>query len=142
MLPIQLKIEVGDAIVALITKRKLEKARATMIWALGRLGQRVPLHGPLNTVVPPSHVASWLDVILKLSDDDPMTRLAAMQMARRTDDRHRDIDASLRERVLGWMAAEGAAAHWLNLVRTGGSLDDEERGAVIGESMPIGLRIN
>ena len=57
LLPINLKVELGDDIVQLLPKRKLEKARATMIWTLGRLGQRVPLQGPLNTVVPVQHAA-------------------------------------------------------------------------------------
>jgi molecular chaperone DnaK (HSP70) len=142
LLPVQLKTELGDDIVSLLPKRKLEKARATMIWALGRLGQRVPLYGPLNTVVPTAQASTWLEVILKLADDEPMSRLAVMQLARRTDDRHRDIDADVRARAIEWMTYKNVVEHWLDLVRSGGSLDNEERGAVAGESMPIGLRIN
>ena len=71
-----------------------------------------------------------------------MSHVAAMQMSRRTDDRHRDIDAALRERVIEWLSYRGAAEHLIELVRFGGSLDEEERGVVYGESMPIGLRIH
>ena len=31
-----------------------------MLWAIGRLGARVPLYGPLNTVVPAETAADWL----------------------------------------------------------------------------------
>ena len=141
LLPINLKIELGDDIVYLLPKRKLEKARATMIWALGRLGQRVPLQGPLNTVVPASHAAKWTATVLERPDEDLISRVAVMQMSRRTEDRHRDIDTALRERVLKWLVDRGAADHLSELVRSGGSLDEEERGIVYGESMPIGLRI-
>ena len=30
------------------------------LWALARLGARVPLYGPLNAVIPPARVAEWL----------------------------------------------------------------------------------
>ena len=61
-----LKIELGDTIIELLPKRKLEKQRSTLLWTLGRLGQRVPLHGPLNTLVPMPDAARWLEVILQL----------------------------------------------------------------------------
>jgi molecular chaperone DnaK (HSP70) len=140
LLPIGLKLELGDDIVQLLPKRKLEKARATMIWALGRLGQRVPLHGPLNTVVPVQRAAKWLDAVMSRPEGDLNSCVAVMQMSQRTDDRHRDVDAALRERIVEWLASRGAADHLMELVRTGGSLDESERGVVYGESMPIGLR--
>ena len=142
LLPINLKLELGDDIVQLLPKRKLEKARATMIWALGRLGQRVPLHGALNTVVPVQHAARWLDVILNRSEKELVFYVTVMQMSRRTDDRHRDIDSCLRDRVVEWLAAHGAAEHLVELVRSGGSLDEGERVVVYGESMPVGLRVD
>jgi molecular chaperone DnaK (HSP70) len=142
LLPVNVKVQLGDDIIQLLPKRKLEKASATMIWTLGRLGQRVPLQGPLNTVVPVQHAAKWLEVVLNRSGEGPTSNMAAMQMSRRTDDRHRDIDAALRERVIERLSDRGAAEHLIQLVRSGGSLDEEERGAVYGESMPIGLRIH
>jgi hypothetical protein len=75
-------------------------------------------------------------------DNELMSHVAAMQMSRRTDDRHRDIDATLRARVMEWLSYRGAGEHLIELVRCGGSLDKNERGVVYGESMPIGLRIN
>jgi hypothetical protein len=143
LLPINLKLELADDIVHLLPKRKLEKARTTMIWTLGRLGQRVPLHGPLNTVVPVKHAAKWLETIQSCPGDDLISNVAVMQLSRRTDDRHRDLDAagSRADRSSG-LSCGNAAEHLIELVRTGGSLDEEERGVVYGESMPMGLRIN
>ena len=113
-----------------------------MIWTLGRLGQRVPLHGPLNTVVPVGHAAKWLETIQSHPGDDLISNVAVMQLSRRTDDRHRDVDAPLRERIVKWLAMRNAAEHLIELVRSGGSLDAEEQGVVYGESMPIGLRLH
>ncbi|WP_152096833.1 hsp70 family protein [Lacipirellula parvula] len=142
LLPINLKLELGDHIVHLLPKRKLENARPTMIWALGRLGQRVPLSGPLNTVVPVQQAAKWLDAILARPETDLLSNAAVMQLARRTDDRHRDVDAARRARIVEWLEFRDAAEHLIELVRTGGALDEGERGVVYGESMPIGLRIH
>ena len=87
-----------------------------MLWTLGRLGQRVPLHGPLNTVVPIVDAERWLEAILQLDGNQPMAQLAAMQLARRTDDRHRDIGTELRRHVTDWLQQTGAAEHYGKLV--------------------------
>jgi hypothetical protein len=142
LLPVTTKMELGDTIVELLPKRKLDKARSTMLWTLGHLGQRVPLHGPLNTLVPAQHASRWLAALLEGPGEDPMAHLAVMQLARRTDDRHRDVDAALRNRAAQWLQLVAAAEHLVELVRTGGSLSDEERGVVFGESLPSGLRLS
>ncbi len=141
LLPVAIKIELGDTLVELLPKRKLAKWRSTMFWTLGRLGQRVPLYGPLNTLVPSAHAARWLQATMQLADGDSVAPLAVMLLARRTNDRHRDIDPPLREQVAEWLRDTGAAPHLQELVRVGGTLDAEERGEVFGESLPSGLRI-
>ncbi|RIK72304.1 MAG: hypothetical protein DCC67_19470 [Planctomycetota bacterium] len=141
LLPVGIKIELGDAIVELLPKRKLQKSVPTMLWALGRVGQRAPLYGPLNTLVPAEVAARWLEAILRQSGGDAAAQLAAMQLARKTDDRHRDVEAALGRRVAEWLEQRGAPPHFIHLVRTGGALDEEERGAVFGESLPAGLRL-
>jgi hypothetical protein len=116
--------------------------RGAMLWTLGRLGARVPLYGPLNTVVAPEVAARWLNVLLTDSKPtDPMLQFAVVQLARRTGDRYRDVDEAHRQAALDWLAAQGAVAHHLELVRDGGQLDSDEAGKVFGESLPKGLRL-
>lgn len=141
LLPVSTKIELGDTLIELLPKRKLEKWRSTMFWTLGRLGQRVPLYGPLNTLVPPDHAARWLHAALRFAGDDPVAPLAVMLLARRTDDRHRDIDHRLRDEAAAWLQAAGAQHHLVDLIRIGGALEESERGEVFGESLPSGLRM-
>jgi molecular chaperone DnaK (HSP70) len=141
LLPVAIKIELGDTLVELLPKPKLQKWRSTMFWALGRLGQRVPLYGPLNTLVPPAQVPRWLQAAMHLADGDPVAPLAVMLLARRTNDRHRDIDPHLREQAAEWLGVTRAPSHLQQLVRDGGTLDEEERGEVFGESLPSGLRM-
>ncbi len=141
LLPVPVKIELGNAVVELLPKRKLEKTRSAMLWTLGRLGQRVPVYGPLNTLVPPSRASKWVDAVMAIDSGDTIEYLAAMQLARATGDRHRDLEQSKREQVATWLETHAAAPHLIDLVREVGTLDDEERSQVFGEALPSGLRL-
>ncbi len=133
------KIELGNMIVNFKDKPKLQNARNAMVWALGRLGQRTPLYGPLNTVVHAGQTADWITKILSQSKSTPIEHLAVVQMARRTDDRYRDIDDILRARVIDWLSTQDAAQHLIDLVHESGLFDAEEQAQVFGESLPQGL---
>jgi molecular chaperone DnaK (HSP70) len=141
LLPVALKIELGDMLLDLLPKRKMESVRPAMVWAVGRIGARVPLVGPLNTVVPAETAAAWVRRLMENFAGDPVGPLAVMQLARHTGDRYRDIPEKLRAAALGWLARESAPAHFVELVRAGGRLDREEQGLVFGESVPKGLRL-
>ena len=141
LLGVGTKIELGGMILDLLPKRKMQPVRPAMVWALGRIGSRVPLYGPLNTVVPPELAAEWLkrlmDAIAGVADG----WLAIMQLARRTGDRYRDLPEKRRDAAVAWLRRGGAPAHFADLIRDVGSLDDQEQGLVFGESLPKGLRI-
>jgi len=135
------KIELGSMLLDLLPKKKTQSTRPAMAWAVGRLGARQPVYGPLNTVVPAETAAEWLKRLIKLDYDEPMALLAVMQLARRTGDRYREIPEKLRTHVLDWLARREAPAHFAQLVREVGQLDAEEQGMVFGEALPKGLRI-
>jgi len=142
LLDISRKIELGDMAVALLPKRKLENLRGPMLWTLGRLGQRVPVYGPLNTVVPSETAERWLDALLAHAGRDAAAgALAVMQLARRTDDRYRDLADSARQRAARWLSDQEASANLIELVRHGGQLGMDEQRQVFGESLPKGLRL-
>ena len=141
LLPTSVKIEVGEIIVALLPKRKLQKVRDAMVWALGRMGQRIPAYGPLNTVTPAEVAARWTRALLDQNVATPIDALAAMQLARQTGDRHRDLPESVRLEAAEWIAGCGVRDHLAELVRRGGQLDAEEQGQVFGESLPSGLSL-
>lgn len=141
LLPTVYKTELGNTIVNLKDKPKLKPARDAMIWALGRLGQRTPLYGPLNTVVSVEQVTDWLNSICHQADSSAIERLAVVQMARLTDDRYRDLAEPDRNRVLRWLDEQNAAEQLVKLVREGGKFDAEEQGKVFGEALPQGLRL-
>ncbi len=112
-----------------------------MIWALGRLGQRTPFYGPLNTVVNIEQAQDWILTLISQPESSPIEHLAVVQMARLTNDRYRDIEPGFRARVADWLTAENAAEHLVRLVTEGGTFDAEEQGRVFGESLPQGLRM-
>jgi molecular chaperone DnaK (HSP70) len=126
LLHVPLKVETGNMLATLLPKRKLQNVQGPMLWALGRLGQRVPVYGPLNTVVPREVAQPWLEQIFRVANSNPAAALAIMQLARRTDDRYRDLSAEHRREAAGVLEGLDAAGHLIQLVRDGGQLDDHQ----------------
>jgi molecular chaperone DnaK (HSP70) len=132
---------------ALLKQLRRPPLAAHLLWSLARIGARVPLFGPLNTVVHVDLVQSWLDQLLTTVSADQVAavageyRLALSSLARRTGDRHRDIDESLRDRVIERLRAVAASEHCVRLVAELSELDSEEQRAVFGDSLPAGLRL-
>jgi len=141
LLPLAAKIELGNILLDLLPKRKMESARGAITWAIGRIGARVPMYGALNTVVPVEIVTDWVAKLMDLPGDPAMLRLAVMQISRRTDDRYRELPQKLRDKVLTYLERQDAPEHFLELVRDGGRLDTREQGLIFGESLPQGLRL-
>src|SRR5690606_3455426 len=99
-LPIDAKQKLGGEVVRRITHAP---ARDQQIHdcALGRIGSRVPLYGPLNAVVPTASATRWIEAVVELEWPDPeKAAFSVAQLARKTGDRARDIDESLRARLL------------------------------------------
>ncbi|MDZ7619096.1 MAG: Hsp70 family protein [Patescibacteria group bacterium] len=141
LLPVEVKRASGQMLVDLLPKRKFEPVREPLAWALGRIGARQPLYGPLNCVVPTDVASVWLKAVLADRDPTPSARLAAMELARKTDDRYRDLSERLRRETADWLSGAGAPAHFIRLVEHGGQLDRDEQDMVFGESLPRGLRL-
>jgi hypothetical protein len=136
------KVELGTMLLDMLPKRKMEPVRPAMIWALGRIGARTPMYGPLNTVVPGEVASKWLlSFIGNREKSSAEAQLAVMQFARRTDDRYRDLAEKVRKEAADWLTVENAPPHFAELVKFGGSLDNDEQGLVFGESLPKGLRM-
>jgi len=141
LLPVGDKTELGNMLVDLLSKKSMQPARPAMIWALGRIGARQGLYGPLNTVVPADAAERWLKKLMATREPGDVDAFSAMQIARRTGDRYRDLGDSIRREVVDWMQSISVSPHLVQLVREGGSLDRDEAGRAFGESLPKGLRI-
>jgi hypothetical protein len=141
LLNVELKIKLGSILLDILPKKRIQPVRLAVVWAIGRLGSRVPLYGPLNTVLPSDKVAQWLPRLTRMLRNDPTDHLAVMQLARHTPDRYRNLPDEVRRVATDWSADNGAPQHYIDLVERGGTLDWEERGRIFGESLPAGLRI-
>ena len=130
------KVAFGEALV----ERVQRAPNAADLWALGRLGARVPFHGPVNQVVNRRAVEGWIRRLLagewKLPE---ATAQAVALLARRTGDRERDIDEGLRVEVAERLERAGPFARARELVLAGGELEHEEASQSFGDSLPVGL---
>jgi len=120
LLPVGDKTELGAMLVDLRSKKSMQPARPAMIWALGRIGARQPLYGPLNTVVAPETAEHWLKKLMANREPGEVEAFSAMQLARRTGDRYRDLSDSMRREVVDWMQSIPVSPHLVQLVNEGG----------------------
>lgn len=141
LLSLAWKNELGALAFELGLRDKTAAVRGASLWAIGRLGARVPFYGGLNTVVAADVAADWLERLLALRTEVDTAPLAVMQLARRTGDRYRDLSDRLRNDAAQWLRDRGASAHFIELVEHGGELAREEQGLIFGEGLPTGLRL-
>jgi hypothetical protein len=114
-------------------------------WALTRLGARALLYGPLNTVVHPQVAAAWVEANLSFEPGNESERMAwafcLSQLARCTGQRALDLDDSWRQAVLSTLRGQQVPEHWAKMVAEVSELEREEQGQLLGDALPIGLRL-
>jgi hypothetical protein len=141
LLPLNTKTELVTLLLDLLARDRPREIHEAALWSLGRIAARVPVYGPLNNLVPAEQVEAWLTTLVGLKHAGQSAQFAAVQMARLTGDRYRDLSDPARDKVLAWLAQHAAPDHFTSLVRDGGQLAAEEQKAAFGESLPRGLRI-
>ncbi|WP_347988726.1 Hsp70 family protein [Methylomonas sp. AM2-LC] len=138
-LPITDKIQLGSWLLS-----RLEKAGEPeqSWWALGRIGARILFHANNHDVISPEIIALWLQKLLTVDwKKQPQAGFAATLLARRCDDRVRDIDDALRVGVLDKLKQTKAPATWQDMVAEFTQLDAQQEKQVFGEALPPGLRL-
>jgi molecular chaperone DnaK (HSP70) len=117
--------------------------RDPQLWgALGRIGARIPAYASVDHVIVAHVVEGWVDQLLRAKwDQIPTAAEAAVRLARVTGDRARDLSAGLRKSVARRLEAIGAAEAQVRAVTELVAVEEEERAAFWGESLPVGLRL-
>jgi len=117
--------------------------RDPRLWlAIGRIGARVPVYASVHHVVAPHAAERWLDHLLREKwDTVPTAAHAAMQLARRTGDRVRDVGEAVRREVEQRLVAAHAVEAWVRAVRDVVPVVEGERAAFFGDSLPLGLKL-
>lgn len=133
------KAELGDWLL----QRLAKPAEPTASWwALGRIGGRVPWYGSVHNGVPKSRVESWLDLILRRDfRKETHAAFAAALLARMSGDRERDIEATLRQRVIEALRAGKAPESWVGMVAEHQALNEADEQRLFGEALPPGLKL-
>ncbi len=132
------RASLGDEVLSKIRK---EPENAIWLWSLGRLGARIPLYGPLHSVVAPEIASEWLKALLDLSAFTAATASAIALIARRTEDRSRDIDDAIRERTISRLTALGIDEEIIQLLSWYVPPDRADAVRSFGESLPSGLQV-
>ncbi len=132
----------GDALVKELAKPTVANH---VLWCLGRLGARVPLYGPANTVVAREKAERWVNALLNRTyaagRETTDAIFALSQIARVAGDRSRDLDESLREKVIERLVSLSADEAAIEPVRRFTELEAGQQSQALGDSLPIGLRL-
>jgi hypothetical protein len=146
-LPVPHKIKLGDELIHRMDSRK-GREDAVHLWALSRLGARVPLYGPLNLVVPASKVSAWLAPLLAWDwpePADPNAQAPAAfplaQLGRKTGDRTRDLDDATRARLADKLRTMPGGERAAVLVEQVVALEAREERVALGDTLPAGLKM-
>ena len=123
----------------LLAKIKREPGDAIWLWSLGRLGARIPLYGPLHSVVAAEIAGEWLKTLLELSTFTAVTASAIVLIARRVDDRSREIDEPIREQAISRLLALGSSEETIQLLSKYVPPERVDAVRSFGESLPPGL---
>jgi hypothetical protein len=138
-LPIESKIQLGEWFLKRL--QKANEPRQTW-WALGRIGSRTPIHGSSHNVIPAEKAALWLKQVMQQDwKKNPQAGFAATLMSRKSGDRVRDIDESLRTEVVTQLKLSKAPVSWVSMVEEFKQLDEKEEKQIFGEALPPGLKL-
>ncbi|WGS86878.1 Hsp70 family protein [Methylomonas sp. UP202] len=138
-LPVADKTQLGEWLL-----KRLEKAGESeqSWWALGRVGARVLFHGSNHEVIPSDTVSMWLHRLLAVDwKKQSQAGFAAALLARRCDDRVRDIDDHLRALVQDKLKQAKAPVSWQQIVSDYIPLDEQQERQIFGEALPPGLKL-
>ena len=142
-LPLEEKLALGELLTAKITQGRAGGSEP-YIWALGRIGARVPLYASLHHTVPPEQVALWFEKLSALDwtkGDYTLLCSAFSQMCRLTEDRHRNAAPEVLNAVLQKMQQSGATAAQLRVLREYVEVELADQVQLFGEALPSGLRL-
>ncbi len=107
-LSVPYKIQLGETALKEFQRKKNEKLRPALLWALGRLGSRQPAYGPLNTAIPVGRVESWIGSLIAIDPPESALPLTIVQLGRKTGDRYRDLPDEIRRRAANYLESMGA----------------------------------
>ncbi len=117
-----------------------------LFWSLTRLGGRVQLYGPLNSLVHPTVVERWLEALLQFRPATETERMGwafcLAQLARKSGVRAVDIGDEYRDGIAKLLHTLQVPAGWSRMVEEVVATGGDDQSQLFGESLPIGLRLS
>jgi hypothetical protein len=133
------RVRAGDE---LLRRLRRDADNASLLWAIGRLGARAPLYGPLSSAVPPADAARWIEQLLAFKRMTTDVAAAILQLGALTGDPLREVEERVRSTARARLSEAGFGDEALRPLSevVGTSTADANR--VFGEPLPEGLRID
>jgi hypothetical protein len=133
------RVKIGDEV---LRRLRRDDDNASLLWAIGRLGARAPVYGPLTSVVSAADAARWLEQLMAIKRWTRELGAAIIEIGAVTADPMRDVDAEVlaaARECLRAAAVQPEASRPLYEV-VGPTLADTSR--ALGEPLPNGLRFD
>ncbi|MCE9533569.1 MAG: hsp70 family protein [Planctomycetes bacterium] len=141
-LDVKTKAAMGDSLLRQVARSPVP---THAFWSLTRIGARMLLYGPMNTIIHPEIVEGWLDQLVSFEPGNDSEHNAwafcLSQLARMSGQRALDIDDSHRNSVLTVLRSLKIPAGWVKMVEEFVEMEGAERSQMFGDSLPIGLRL-
>jgi hypothetical protein len=131
------RMKYGDEIVGRLLRAPRD---STWAWAIGRLGARNPLYGPLNTVVAPAVAERWIRALLEARELTGDLAEAIGRIGARTGDPARDVPEAVAGMAIARLEAGGHEAA-IDQLRNVVEPARADAGRTFGESLPQGFRL-
>jgi hypothetical protein len=132
------RVQIGDQLLARLER---DQMNASLLWAIGRAGARVPLYGPLNCVVPAGDAARWLRRLASFRLVTPDVVAALVHIGALTGDPCREIDRETLDMVRERLASAGADDSGTRALHEVLPASTADVSWVFGEPLPNGLRL-
>src|SRR5262249_988612 len=132
------RIRIGDELVLRVRR---DAGNTSLLWAIGRLGARAPIYGPLSSIVPPQDAGRWLDTLLSIKTITPDLAAAIVQIAAGVGRRLGAVDAEVRARPRGRLVENGVGLDALRPLDEMVNTATFDVSRVFGEPLPHGLRL-
>lgn len=133
------KIALGEGLLQRLEK-KSESPQTW--WAIGRIAAREPLYCSHHKLIPVATVEQWLDRVLTADwKSASQAAFAATIMAKKTEDRERDISPDYRSRVIEQLKQFKCSKSWIDMVDHKVALEESDVKRFYGDTLPSGLKL-
>lgn len=141
-LDLKTKENLGNALVRLLGKKPIP---TYLFWSLTRIASRSLIYGPLNSILHPDIVSQWVIKLLEFhpahASEETAWAFCLSQLGRITGQRALDLDTDLRNQIISKINPLKIPVEWIKCVEKLIPLAKESQSNLLGDSLPVGLRL-